>query len=137
MPSLNGKERGGRIPQMSLTILHVEDHEIVAEAVRDALEAEGWQVVTCSDGAAALNKLAGGARFDLLLTDNHLPDVDGLELVRYTRQLSHLAGMPVVMLSAVDCEAEALRAGVDVFLRKPEGMNELVGTVARLLDRGA
>jgi DNA-binding response OmpR family regulator len=121
---------------MSLTILFAEDHPTVADAVKDTLEAEGWQVVTCMDGAAALNRLASGVRYDLLLTDKHLPDVDGLELVRYARGLRHLAGMPVVMLSAVDCGSEAYKAGVDVFLRKPEGMNELIGTVARLLDRG-
>ena len=38
---------------MPLTILHVEDHKVVADAFRDALEAEGWRVVTCADGAAA------------------------------------------------------------------------------------
>jgi CheY-like chemotaxis protein len=122
---------------MPLTILFAEDHPTVADAIKDTLEAEGWRVEACASGSAALNKLASGARFDLLLTDNQLPDVDGLELVRYARRLQHLAGMPVVMLSAVDCEKEAYRAGVDVFLRKPEGMNELVGTVARLLHRGA
>ena len=48
---------------MPLTILHVEDHKVVADAVRDALEAEGWRVVTCADGAAALNRLAGSAPY--------------------------------------------------------------------------
>jgi CheY-like chemotaxis protein len=119
------------------TILYVEDHPLLRVTVVDTLAAEGWGVVSCARGSAALNRLAGGARFDLLLTDNQLPDVDGLELVRYARRLSHLAGMPVVMLSAVDCGSEAYRAGVDVFLRKPEDLKELVGTVARLLDRGA
>jgi DNA-binding response OmpR family regulator len=122
---------------MPLTILHIEDHPTVADAVRDTLEAEGWRVVTCADGAAALNKLAGGVPFDLLITDNQLPHVDGLEVARYARRLKHLSGMPIVMLSAVDCRADALRAGVNVFLRKPEGITELIPTVTRLLDRGA
>ncbi|MCA1613724.1 MAG: hypothetical protein LC800_06155 [Acidobacteria bacterium] len=46
---------------MTLTILHIEDHKVVADAVRDTLQAEGWRVVTCADGAAALNRLAGVA----------------------------------------------------------------------------
>ena len=125
------------ISQMPLTILHVEDHKVVADAVRDTLEAEGWRVVTCADGAVALNKLAGVAHYDLLITDNHLPHVNGLEVVRYARQLPHRAAMPVVMFTSVDCRAVARRAGVDAFLRKPEDVKELVPTVARLLDRGA
>ena len=122
---------------MPLTILHIEDHKVVADAVRDTLEAEGWRVVTCVDGAAALNKLAGGVAYDLLITDNHLPHVDGLEVARYARRLKHLSGMPIVMPSAADCRADALRAGVNVFLSKPEGITELITTIARLLDRGA
>src|SRR5215210_8578552 len=104
---------------MSLTILYVEDHKLVADAVKDALEAEGWRVVACVDGAAALSKIASGARYDLLITDNHLPHVDGLELVRYARTLKHRSELPIIMFSAVDCRAKAQESGVDVFLRKP------------------
>ena len=39
----------------------------------------------CVDRAAALTRIASGARYDLLITDNHLPDVNGLESVRYAR----------------------------------------------------
>jgi two-component system chemotaxis response regulator CheY len=122
---------------MPHTILYVEDHRLVADAVRDTLEAEGWRVVTCVDGAAALTKIASGAHYDLLITDNHLPNVDGLELVRYVRRLQHRSALPVVMFSAVDCAAEADQAGVNVFLKKPEGVTELVNTVRELLHQGA
>jgi two-component system chemotaxis response regulator CheY len=121
---------------MPLTILHVEDHETVADAVRDTLEAEGWRVVTCADGAVALRRLASAARYDLLVTDNQLPHVPGLEVVRYARSLPHRAGLPVVMFTGTDCRGEARRAGVDAFLRKPEDLRELVPTAARLLERG-
>ena len=122
---------------MTLTILHVEDYRPVAQAVRDILEAQGWRVVTCADGAAAIRRLASAAPYDLLITDNHLPDAAGLEVVRYARLLPRRARMPIVMLTATDCREEARKAGVDAFLRKPGGMGELVWAVARLLDRGA
>ena len=122
---------------MNLTILYVEDHKLVADAVRDTLEAEGWRVVTCVDGAAALSKIASGARYDLLITDNHLPHVNGLELVRYVRRLRHRAELPILMFSAVDCRAEAEQAGVDVFLRKPEDTQRLVPIIKQLLNQGA
>lgn len=122
---------------MPHTILYVEDHNLVANTVRDTLDAAGWRVVLCTDAVSALRRLRSTAPYDLLLTDNHLPDVTGLELVRYTRQLPHRAGLPVVMFTATDCSGTAYRAGVDVFLKKPEDSNLLVSTIARLLHRGA
>ena len=122
---------------MPLTVLHVEDHKVVADAVRDALRAEGWRAVTCGNGMTALRALTSPEPYDLLVTDNQLPGVGGLEIVRYARGLPHRAGLPIVMLSADDCRAEALRAGADAFLKKPEDISELVPTVARLLRRGA
>ena len=120
---------------MNLTILYAEDHKTVAGAIKATLEAEGWRTVACVDGAAALNRLASAARYDLMITDNHLPHVNGLELVRYARRLKHRERMPIVMLSAADCAAEAYGAGVDAFLKKPEGMGRLVETVRGLLER--
>ena len=122
---------------MPHTILHVEDHQLVAAAVRDMLAAEGWRVVLCTDGAAALRRLARTAPYDLLLTDYHLPNLSGLSLVRHVRRLKHRAELPIVMFSAVDCCGAAYRAGVDAFLKKPEDTGRLVSTVARLLLRGA
>jgi two-component system, chemotaxis family, chemotaxis protein CheY len=117
---------------MPRTILYVEDHRLVADAVKDSLEAEGWHVVSCLDGAAALTKLASGARFDLLLTDNHLPQVNGLELVRYVRLSQACATLPIVMFSAVDCAREAYQAGVNVFLRKPDDIGRLIPAIKAL-----
>jgi CheY-like chemotaxis protein/tetratricopeptide (TPR) repeat protein len=118
-----------------VNVLHVEDQEAVADAVRDTLEAEGWSVVTCADGAAALKLIEGEAPYDLLILDHHLPGVAGLELVRRTRLLSHRSRMPIIMLSACDLPAEAQNAGADAFLAKPDGVRELVATASRLLSQ--
>lgn len=120
---------------MNLTILYVEDHKIVAEAVKDTLELEGWRVVSCADGAVALKRLASDARYDLLIIDNHLPNVNGLELVRYARQLPQRHRTPVIVLSASETSTKAREAGADVFLRKPQDMGLLVGTVKELVKR--
>jgi two-component system chemotaxis response regulator CheY len=122
---------------MSLTILHIEDHPTVADAVKETLEAEGWRVVTCVDGAAALNRLAGGVPYDLLIVDNELPRVNGLEIVRYARALPHRRHIPVIMFTASDRREDAYGAGVNTYLRKPEDLEKLIETAARLLDRGA
>lgn len=117
----------------TLTILHIEDDRVVAEAVKDTLEMEGWNVETCADGYAALNRLAGTAGYDLLLLDNGLPNVGGLELVRYARALPRYRGTPIIMLSADDLKDEAQAAGVDLFLRKPEDIGRLIEAVRRLI----
>jgi CheY-like chemotaxis protein len=116
-------------------ILHVEDNRLVADAVKDTLEAEGWRVEVCADGAAALREIEGKGHFDLLVVDCDLSGVSGLELTRRARQLPHRRHTPVVMFSASDHAAEARRAGVDAFLRKPEGMESLVETISGLLAR--
>jgi CheY-like chemotaxis protein len=120
---------------MSLTILVIEDHQAVADALRDTLEAEGWRAVTCFNGAVALTRLAGGGHYDLMITDNDLPHVDGLEVVSYARQLEHQKGLPVVMFSGSECQKAAYKAGVNVFLRKPEDIGRLVETVRGLVQR--
>ncbi|HEX8161739.1 MAG TPA: response regulator [Pyrinomonadaceae bacterium] len=87
---------------MTLTILHVEDNSFVADAVRDMLEEEGWSVVTCSDGATALNRLATGDAYDLLILDNQLPGASGMEIVRYARSLPSRRHTPIIMFSATE-----------------------------------
>jgi two-component system, chemotaxis family, chemotaxis protein CheY len=117
---------------MPLTILYAEDHRVVAHIVKETLEAQGWRVVLCYDGAIAVARLASAAKYDLLLFDNHLPSVNGLELVRYAREFPHRTQTPI-MLSADYCEREARLAGVNEFLMKPRDIGKIVGTVARLL----
>ena len=118
----------------TVRILHVEDNRMVADAVRDTLELEGRNVVACDDGATASKLLEGKERYDLLLFDNELPHVSGLELVRRARQLPHRRRTPTIMLSASDVEAEAWRAGVDAFLRKPDDVGRLAEMVTRLIS---
>ena len=121
---------------MPLTILFAEDHETVRSAVKETLELEGWRVDACADGRAALARLEGGARYDLLLFDHELPGVGGLELVRRVRALAHRGRTPIIVISASDARAEARRAGADAFLRKPQDVELLVGAVKGLVGRG-
>ena len=119
---------------MPHNILLVEDHKVVAQAVKETLEKEGWRVSLCGDGAVALSRLASNAVYDLLLCDNHLPNVNGLELVRYARGLEHRKETPIIMFSASECSRDARLAGANEFLRKPQDVGKVVETAARLLD---
>lgn len=119
-----------------VSIFYAEDSRVVADAVKETLESEGWTVEVCSDGNTALNRIACEARYDLLLLDNELPGVNGLELARYARKLRSYRSTPIIMLSATDCRAEAQDARVDAFLLKPEGVSLVVETITRLLAEG-
>lgn len=122
-------------PVRTVSILHVEDNRMVAEAVRDTLKDEGYRVETCVGGSEALSMLQSAKPYALLIFDNDLPEIDGVELTRRTRRMQHRKRTPIIMLSASDCEREAWSAGVDAFLRKPEQMLELTKTINRLLRK--
>lgn len=114
-------------------ILWVEDNKLVLDAVKETLELEGWSVEVCEDGAIALAQIASAKPYDLIITDNELPGVCGLDLIRHARRLEHRRNTPIIMLSATPYQAEAREAGADVFLRKPEDMYIVARTVKRLL----
>jgi CheY-like chemotaxis protein/tetratricopeptide (TPR) repeat protein len=117
-----------------VTILHVEDNEMVAKLVGEMLAAEHWQVELCVDSDSALRKLFGNDHYDVLVIDNDLPGLSGLELVQRARKISHRRRTPIIMLSGDDCEKEAWRAGAKAFLRKPEGVAKISATITRLLE---
>lgn len=72
------------------TILYAEGHAAVRLAVTESLESEGWRVDACADGVVALRLLESDARYELILLNNKVPGVGGLELVRRARSLAHL-----------------------------------------------
>jgi CheY-like chemotaxis protein len=116
------------------TILYVEDDELLRLTVQDTLELEGYRVESCADGFAALARIDGAEHYDLLLFDNELPGASGLELLRHTLMLPRRQQTPILIISATDCEREALRSGAKAFLKKPDDINRLVQTIASLLS---
>ncbi|HEX8149620.1 MAG TPA: response regulator [Pyrinomonadaceae bacterium] len=117
------------------SILYAEEAPLVADAVRETLEAEGWRVEVCARGDEALRRLQNGGRFDLLILDFLLPGLDGLELTRRARALPREARTPIIMFTDSEVERDARRAGVDAYLRKPRGVYSLARTAAGLLAR--
>lgn len=117
-----------------ISILHVEDNEAVAKLVGEMFAAQEWRVDVCTEGYDALEKLTGNEHYDVLVVDNDLPGLSGLELVQRARKITHRRRTPIVMLSGTDCETEAWGAGVQAFLRKPEQISKLPSTINRLLE---
>lgn len=115
------------------TILYVEDNEMMRLLVQEMLEAEGWRVDVCADGTIARGKLESDDYYDLLLFDNDLPGISGLELTRHARRLDHRRHTPIVIFSAGYHQMEARRAGATVCLKKPDDIRTLVEHLAPLL----
>jgi CheY-like chemotaxis protein/tetratricopeptide (TPR) repeat protein len=118
-----------------ISVLHVEDNKAVARLIQDTLGDEGMRVDSCLSGTGALEIIRSDAFYDLIILDNELPGLGGLELVLHIRSIPHRRNTPVIMLSGDDCEAAAWRAGVNDFLRKPGGVNQIALTIKRLLDQ--
>jgi CheY-like chemotaxis protein len=128
------KGPAGKSSAKLISVLHVEDDKQVANVIRDYLIGEGMEVDSCGNGMTALRVLTGDARYDVLIVDNDLPGLSGLELVRRVRKITHRRKTPIIMFSSDDVETEAWRAGVEEFLRKPQDLDRVASTVERLMS---
>jgi DNA-binding response OmpR family regulator len=118
----------------SINILYAEDFPTVKLIVKETLELEGWRVEDCDDGLTALRKIESHEPYDLILLDDDLPGLSGVELAARARSLGHRSHTPIIMLSATERRRDACAAGIDIFLKKPEGMTSLVETIKQLLS---
>jgi two-component system response regulator AtoC len=116
-------------------ILLVDDDHVFRRSTAELLAAEGYEVRTAGDGAAALQELRA-SRFDLLLLDLRMPGADGLAIVEALRVYGD--GIPILMLTGygtVDAAVRALHLGTDDFLTKPVEPDLLSARIAALLER--
>ena len=116
------------------TIALVDDDRNILTSVSMALEAEGFEVRTYSDGATALTALSQSLP-DLAILDIKMPRMDGMELLRRLRQKSDL---PVIFLTSKDEEIDeliGLRMGADDYVRKPFSQRLLVERIRAVLRR--
>ena len=119
---------------MPNSVLIVEDEENLLAAVKYALERDGYEVFTATDGATGLD-LGRQPIFDLIILDVMLPELDGLELCRILRQDSDV---PILMLTAKVEEIDrviGLEIGADDYMTKPFSMRELLARVRAMLRR--
>ena len=119
-----------------MKILVVDDERTLVKGIKFNLENEGYQVECAYDGAAAV-ELAREGKFDLLILDVMMPEVDGLEACMRIREFSNV---PIIMLTAKSEDADKLmgfECGADDYLTKPFNLLELKARVRALLRRAA
>lgn len=120
---------------MNERVLVIEDDASASELVAYALEQNGYEVITATDGLEGLNK-AQGEHPALIILDVMLPGVDGYEVCRRLRATSATAIVPILMISAKARQEDkdvGLKKGADDYLTKPVKPSEMVAKVETLL----
>jgi two-component system, chemotaxis family, chemotaxis protein CheY len=119
---------------MPKTIMIVDDSAVMLSSLKQNLEIAGYKVESSSDGQQAFNKIKGGFKPDLIITDINMPNMNGIELIRNARTI--LRFIPILALtteSQASKRDEAKRAGATGWLVKPVAGGELLKVIKQVL----
>jgi DNA-binding NtrC family response regulator len=115
-------------------ILVVDDDPYTLEFLQFALEGEGYDIATATLGGEAI-QMAERERYDLMLVDLRLPDIDGLEVLRRFKEITQDAEVIVISgQSSMDVAIEATKLGAFYFINKPVALDTLSPLIARALQ---
>ena len=120
---------------VSIRVLLVDDNEVFRRPLQRTLEAAGCDVVAAPSGEDALHLLARST-VDLVLTDHHLPGMDGVHLT--TRIKAIQPTVAIIVMTAhgtTESAVEAKRHGADDYLVKPFAMPDLLRAIHRALEQ--
>lgn len=120
-------------------ILVVDDSREILDLTASVLATAGYPTETCTSGRQALARL-GEERFDLVLLDINMPEMDGWETLRLLRADDQLAATPVVMFSVkgeISDKVHSLQEGASGYITKPFVVDELIARIERVLAAGA
>jgi len=120
-------------------VLFIDDDACVQESIRRALSARGYDVAVVPDGRSGLDA-AGRERPDVVLLDLGLPDGHGFAIVHQLRDLSAMAGVPIIAMGG--CRADtygprALTVGACCYLEKPAPVTMVLDAIERACDAPA
>jgi two-component system, chemotaxis family, chemotaxis protein CheY len=120
---------------MAKTILAVDDSSSLRQMVAFSLKAAGYQVVEAVDGQDGLDK-AQQQNVDLVLTDQNMPKMDGLTLIKSLRALPTYQKVPILMLtteSSDEMKSKGRAAGANGWLVKPFDPQRLIEVVKKVI----
>lgn len=120
---------------MAKTILAVDDSGSLRQMVSFSLKAAGYDVTEAVDGQDGLNK-AKQQTFDLVLTDQNMPRMDGLTLIKMLRDMTNYQRVPILMLtteSSDEMKSKGRAAGASGWLVKPFDPQKLTEVVKKVI----
>ncbi len=118
-------------------ILLVDDHEMARQTLRLFLEQDGYACKEAEHGATALAWLEQGQNVDLIVSDNHMPVMTGLEFLVQVRANPHFGSIPFILYSGNitdEIQRQAHQAGVMAVLNKPYNFSDFFAIVSKALD---
>lgn len=121
---------------MAKIIFLVDDSVTMLMSVKATLEMNGFKVETAGDGVQALNKLKGGVKPDLIITDINMPNMGGMELIKNVRVLPGFRFTPILTLTTESNAAkrdEGKKLGATGWLVKPVSGPDLVKVIKQVL----
>ncbi len=121
--------------EMSMTILTVDDSNSVRQMVRFTLNKAGYDVIEASDGRDAITK-SHSRPVDMVITDLHMPHMDGIELIRNMRSTRQTRYVPIIMLTTEtqqDKKTQGKTAGATGWIVKPFTPEQLLSVVRKVL----
>jgi DNA-binding response OmpR family regulator len=115
-------------------VLLVEDDRAVRRYLQVILQRTGYEVICAADGLEAM-KIALSQSVHAVVTDAIMPHFSGQEFCRFLRSYPTLSTLPVILLSAFECETSATAGDgqPDAYLTKPVNPEELTSCLARLI----
>jgi CheY-like chemotaxis protein len=132
-----GPARAAGVMADAKRVLVVDDEAPIRSLIADALEFEGYEPVTATDGADALAKV-DTMRPDAIVLDLMMPVMDGRTFLAACRRLPRCADIPVLVVSAShDLGAKAQELGARACLAKPFDLDVLLAVVDRLVHAEA
>ena len=120
---------------MAKTVLAVDDSASIRQMVSFTLKSAGYEVIEAVDGMEGLDK-AKGRPVNLVLTDQNMPRMDGLALIRALREMPQYASTPILMLtteSSDTMKTQGRAAGATGWLVKPFDPQKLIEVVRKVI----
>jgi two-component system chemotaxis response regulator CheY len=121
---------------MAKAILFVDDSATMTMSVKSSLEMQGYAVQTAADGVLAMNKLKGGFKPDLIITDINMPNMGGLELIKNVKALPSFRFTPILTLTTETESSkrdEGKKLGATGWLVKPISGQDLIKVIRQVL----
>ncbi len=116
-----------------MKILLLEDDVILQEIIEEFLQEQGYEVESFFDGEKALDAM-GTNRYDMLLLDVNVPNIDGFEILSYLREIGNTTpAIYITSLAGIDDLKKGFDLGADDYLKKPFELEELHARIEHIV----